>query len=413
MGLGFSDIDHFPSKFRVKELTEVFECVERSQSVQLIGPTGSGKSLMLKAIVESETFKESYFGEKSDNYKFVLVDLKFCIEKNLASIIKFIISKIISGKEEFANEDLNLENIFTKTTKNNSHLTLIFDSFNEIPNPKNLFKILKAVHDQNRGKLSFIFAVNHEVDVNKNFEELVNITSILTENRIFVPPLTENDFYWFLEEQQKYLNKTLSKKEVDNIFRLSGGYMATAKRIIEALKDGEDIKSITASPEKISSISYHFQTLLKDLVEEKETLNNLVNNKISTKDEANMKYLKRSYILNNEAEFIIPLLKTFLINTNSKILINPQEMINDRIMVNAKLTASEFKVLKYLCNKLEKFCDRDEIVENVWGDKSFKGISDHALDQIIYRLRKKIENTDPQLKIETIWGRGHKATLKN
>ncbi len=414
MGQGFSDIQDLPENFRSKELKTIFDCIKRSQSLQLIGLTGSGKSLFLKAISESVNIQKSYLGVEIKNFKIVLIDLKFCVEKDLNSILNFITGKLGSDNSENTNSlVLQLESTVSKIVTGGRRLVFIFDSFNEVPNPENLFKVLKALYDQHRGKLSYIFAVNHEVDLNKSFDEIKNITSILTENRIFISPLNTKDFQWFAKEQQNYLNQKLTPANVNKLFTLTGGYMATAKRIIEAMKDESTLEDIEINPEKIKGLDYHFQTLLKDLSEEKEALLNLINSKITNNDENSEKYLKKTFIIDNEDKFIIPLFRTYLENIGSKQIKYPQEVLNDKIIINSKLTSSEYKILKYLCNNLDKFCDREEIIENVWGANSKKGISDHALDQIVYRVRKKLERNDPQLKIETVWGRGHKAILSS
>ena len=75
-----------------------------------------------------------------------------------------------------------------------------------------------------------------------------------------------------------------------------------------------------------------------------------------------------------------------------------------------KLSPSEFKLMRFLTENKERLCSKDEIIQSVWGDqKSYEGVTDQALDQIFYRLRKKIEQ-DPQNPhyIHTIKGKGYK-----
>ncbi|HEX7042540.1 MAG TPA: helix-turn-helix domain-containing protein, partial [Patescibacteria group bacterium] len=54
--------------------------------------------------------------------------------------------------------------------------------------------------------------------------------------------------------------------------------------------------------------------------------------------------------------------------------------------------------------------DREQIIQAVWTDsKTYAGVSDQAVDQLIFRLRKKIED-DPNnpTHIQTVKGRGIK-----
>ena len=82
--------------------------------------------------------------------------------------------------------------------------------------------------------------------------------------------------------------------------------------------------------------------------------------------------------------------------------------------VTDRLSPSEFKLMKYLIQNSEKLCSKDEIINSVWGEqKSQEGVTDQALDQIFYRLRKKIEK-DPSNPsyIHTVKGKGYRLTLK-
>ena len=72
------------------------------------------------------------------------------------------------------------------------------------------------------------------------------------------------------------------------------------------------------------------------------------------------------------------------------------------------LTSLEFKLLKFLLENPDRLIQRDEIIESVWQDtKSQEGVTDQALDQLIFRLRKKIED-DPNNPnhLQTVKGRG-------
>ena len=62
--------------------------------------------------------------------------------------------------------------------------------------------------------------------------------------------------------------------------------------------------------------------------------------------------------------------------------------------------------------KKEKIVGKEEVINNVWGDKTTTlGVTDQALDQLIFRLRKKIENNPNKPEhILTVKGRGFRFT---
>lgn len=75
-----------------------------------------------------------------------------------------------------------------------------------------------------------------------------------------------------------------------------------------------------------------------------------------------------------------------------------------------ELSGSEFRLLRYLMQNEGKVCEKDEIIEAVWRESATReGVTDQALDQIIYRLRKKIEpNPNNPIFIITVKGQGYK-----
>ena len=70
------------------------------------------------------------------------------------------------------------------------------------------------------------------------------------------------------------------------------------------------------------------------------------------------------------------------------------------------LTSKEFVLLSYLITNKNLVVNREQILEQVWGDNYFG--SDRVVDDTIRRLRKKMS----QLPIETLYGLGYKLVLK-
>jgi DNA-binding response OmpR family regulator len=87
---------------------------------------------------------------------------------------------------------------------------------------------------------------------------------------------------------------------------------------------------------------------------------------------------------------------------------NTNTICKGAVVLSDQLTASEFRVLRYLLQNQERVVERDEIVSVVWQNmKSTAGITDQAIDQLIFRVRRKIEE-DPNnpIHLQTVKGRG-------
>ena len=96
----------------------------------------------------------------------------------------------------------------------------------------------------------------------------------------------------------------------------------------------------------------------------------------------------------------IPLLADFILSMkqSSSEVIQYDAVTNEirkgGIVLSDSLTSSEFKLLKLLLENPDKIIERDEIIKAVWQDaKSTEGVTDQALDQLIFRLRKKSKKT--------------------
>jgi DNA-binding response OmpR family regulator len=79
-------------------------------------------------------------------------------------------------------------------------------------------------------------------------------------------------------------------------------------------------------------------------------------------------------------------------------------------ILSDQLTASEFRLLRYLIQNQEQIIERDALIAIVWeGNKSTAGITDQAVDQLVFRVRRKIEeDTNNPQHLLTVKGRGFK-----
>lgn len=64
---------------------------------------------------------------------------------------------------------------------------------------------------------------------------------------------------------------------------------------------------------------------------------------------------------------------------------------------HTRLSRKEYELLAFLYSKAGKICSRDEIIDAVWPESKDPGaISDAAIDQLVHRLRQKVEPTPSQ-----------------
>jgi DNA-binding winged helix-turn-helix (wHTH) protein len=84
----------------------------------------------------------------------------------------------------------------------------------------------------------------------------------------------------------------------------------------------------------------------------------------------------------------------------------------DNRVIDPPLSALQFNVLRVLSDHQGQVVDRQQLVNEVWGDEESVGVSDQALDALLRRLRDRIGSIDPaHAYIVTI--RGHGVRLDN
>jgi DNA-binding response OmpR family regulator len=118
-------------------------------------------------------------------------------------------------------------------------------------------------------------------------------------------------------------------------------------------------------------------------------------------------------------EIQIPLFANFVKSSKSQRTGEEEKIVYDEntnsirkgnAVLSDSLTSAEFRLMRYLLQNQERVIERDALIAIVWaGAKSTAGITDQAVDQLIFRLRRKIEE-DPNkpVYLQTVKGRGFK-----
>lgn len=72
------------------------------------------------------------------------------------------------------------------------------------------------------------------------------------------------------------------------------------------------------------------------------------------------------------------------------------------------MTRTEFDVLLYLCQHQEWAMTKQQIIDTIWEIGAETNY--HAIENIIYKIRKKIRNSDT-VRIQTLVGYGYKLSF--
>lgn len=429
----------YPDTSRAQEIEQILSFIKKGNSVELVGLPGSGRSNLLRFLAYSNPARVKHLGDNYKWFHFVYMDLSEIRGRSLFELTKFIlitlsysfserkmeeeqkaVNDILKEAVEFK-DDLILFQALKKAIDYLSlekELTVIllfdkFDSYFPSLTPE-FFTNLRVLRDRAKYRFSCIFSLVRPMEelleegIYSEFYDFMigNIVYLPVKN----PEMTEFRF--------SYIERAAGKKASDSIkkeiLQLTGGHGKLSRIALEAILaqevPPENLTEFLLSNGNIKATLYELWNALTPQ-EQKLILSN------ELKNVANDSYLVLSGLIKDGA-VQIPLLADFLPKlpqpATEKLVFLPEtnEIKQGEESLTDKLSPSEFKLLRFLIQNPDRVCEKEEIINTVWTDaKTQMGVTDQALDQIVYRLRKKVE-TDPNnpTHIHTVKGRGYRFT---
>lgn len=315
----------------------------------IIGPAGIGKTLTLE-LLEEEVIQKIYL----PRYEIIPVHL------NLQSVTA----------EEIATKFSNLD--LSPTSK----LLIIADNAEALENEKGraLIQRLKDVRERYRPQTTILLAAERNILGAEAFSENSSLRSILMENVLYIPPLNESESRSFAQAIAKQMDFRLSEKLLKRLVESSGGAPRIIKRLVKLAQTNEKhLFEILENPSLDQKLSFDLESLT-----------------IFT--HGNPTYSFSSPLLN---------------------LLRPKSETKDKIagvQFSTTLTKQEFTLAKTLIENKNELVSREEMIKAIWPTNLYE-TSEHALDQMIHRLKKKLETATPICTLITYRGRGAKLII--
>ena len=239
----------------------------------------------------------------------------------------------------------------------------------------------------------------------------------------FWPPL--RDLFWAdaplttfrVSYIEKVTGKTIPADVMQAVRSLTGGHGKLVKLSVESLlSDGTDQKDLSTFLLARRSI----QTSLKEIWLSLSPAEQADLEAGTFDDHVIASYLEEVGLV-KEGVIQIPLLAEFIVQLEKTTSPDDDHILYDdatntvtkgAVTLSDQLTSSEFRLLRYLIQHKDRVVEREELISVVWQEvKSTAGITDQAVDQLIFRLRRKIEeDANNPVHIHTVKGRGFKFT---
>lgn len=423
----------YPQETRLEEIKKIIEIIKSGRSCQLIGLPGVGKSNLLGLLPYNRSVRLAHLGENQKWFHFVYMDFSEVRKRALPDVIKFmLISTAYSLQERGLRQEYETVQKFILEAKDFDDELMIFQSLKKAIDYLSIEKELTVVFlfdrfDQYIPSLTEEFFSNLKILRNRAKYRFACVFALNRELTEMIEPQVLSEFYEFVAGNAVFLR--LHDKEGLH-FRFSYLEKVTGKKADEKVKN--ELISLTGGHGKLSRISY--ETILSELgkirnlsefLSSKKAINGALWelwNFLTPQEKRDLKlgeenaFLEKVGLTTGE-KINIPLfgdfIESLLLESEEKLNYDSEknEIIKGTENLTEKLSPSEFRLLRFLLQNTGRVCEKNEIINDVWKDsQTQEGVTDQALDQIIYRLRKKIEDdpNNPQF-IQTIKGRGYKT----
>lgn len=310
---------------------------------------------------------------------------------------------LIEGKND-------LDEFIKKNAERNLESLFVIDADCLIDHKVNLIGAFEDLyHQKNTKSILYFFRGNITYP---HFHSRLSKYASLFENTILFPYFQELDRIQFIKYLEAKFQITIPKAIKQQIIKNCGGNLWLIKEAVRYYSLTSNTKNIFDHQSMLFKLEVTFGEFEKG---EKEVLFKIVKNTrhFDSIEKSILQYFKSICLIHkvgNSWKLTIPILEVFirtkLTSANQLGLDSKGNIVLNNIMVNNLFSKREKSLLKYFLQHKNQILSREKIGNLIW--HSDKDYSDWALDQIIRRLRIKLESTGfAKTLIKTIKNQGY------
>lgn len=444
------ELEHFESLYqentRFEEIKKILNYIKEGNSCQVVSAAGVGRSNLLGLLSYNRGVRIKHLGEKQKNFHFVLLNFSEIRKRPLSDATRFIFLEVLGSLRERGmkkdyehvnqifkesiefNDELVLFTGLKKTIdyfalEKNLTLILLFDRFEEyIPMlTSEFFANLRVLRNRAKYHFSVVFSLNRPLEDLIEPLLFADFFEFVAGRVIYLPIMDRVGLDFRISHLEKVTNKKINKKILERVLKITNGHGRLTILCLETVfsldskipQDNEQLLDYFFTQRPIRSALFAVWNSLNPSEQQyfiDQNQEPVFLEKIGLCFDGKVtiplfeQFIKREVFGN----------KKFKTSLNTEIIFdqNSNEIKKGEVIVSDTLTSFEFKLLSYLILNKEKIIGKNEIINAVWGEKTTTlGVTDQALDQLIFRLRKKIEsNPNKPEHVLTIKGRGFKFT---
>jgi DNA-binding winged helix-turn-helix (wHTH) protein len=435
-------VSQFPNDTRKEEIGKIVSFVKEGNSCQLVGLPGVNRSTVLELLVYNKAIREDHLGSFQEKSHFVLTDFSEIRNRSLADVMKYLFLNLTESLRERGMKEENkaVGDIFREHLKFQDEFLLfqgfkeavdymalekkiaivfLFDRFEEyIPTVTvDFFANLRILRNRGKYRFSVVFSVNRPLEDMLDPDLLADYYEFIAGKIIPMRLYDKPSSNFWVTHIEKLTHKRIPESLVKHILKCTSGHGKLTKLSLEA------VSTQNAEVKDLEEFLLSQKTVRKALTEIWQSFSpgeqaDLIEGKFE--DPTVTEYLVQVGLIKN-MKIQIPIFSLFIASEYKDITKTLQKISYDEhtntihkgsSILSDQLTSSEFRLLRYLLQNEERVIERDELIAIVWGDnKSTAGITDQAIDQLIFRLRRKMEeDANHPVHLQTVKGRGFTFT---
>lgn len=429
--------------YRHEEIKKILSYVLTGKFCQVVCIPGGGKATIMRLLAHNRNILKFHLQEKESSVRFVYLNLLDLTDYQDNQIAKFLLSALDQKTPE-AEDSIDLVKQFNETINKligqGETVIFLFDHFDEYQNrlPRAFFQLLRTASSLAKYKFAAVFATRRNLEELVDPQTLKDFYDFFIDNTVYLKVYDKGATRFMFSQIEEVFKKKLPQKAKGEIIAITGGHAKLTKVTAELILR----ENVSLSIEKLLAETIIKATLFELWLfltaQEQQTLIQIANKTPHAQDSVldnlikfdliklenkphqynnltTQQYNNISIYQSNNYKFTIPLFEEFIKTTvpafaPQKITYNQntKEITKGANVISDLLSPQEHRLLKFLIENEGKIVEREEIIKSVWPDVQVsQGISDEAIDQMVFRLRKKIEDNPNQPKhISTVKGQG-------